>query len=190
MKTIYFITGNKGKFSEVEEKLQPLDIKLIQKDIGYPEIQADSLEDVVRYGAEDIKERFTSPFIIEDAGLFIKALKGFPGVYSKDVFYTIGCKGILKLLESTKERSAVFRSVYVFSKQKKEPILFKGESHGKIATSERGDGGFGYDPIFIPDGKIKTFAEMDMNEKNSVSHRGKALDKLIDTLKDNGDIKD
>jgi len=182
MRTIYFITGNKGKFSEVKEKLQPLDIELIQKDIGYPEIQTDSLEEVVRYGVKHIKERFHSPFIIEDAGLFIDALKGFPGVFSKDVFYTIGCKGILKLLESVKERSAVFRSVYAFSESGEESILFKGESHGKIANVERGKGGFGYDPIFIPDGKTKTFAEMDIREKNSVSHRGKALDKLIDFL--------
>lgn len=182
MRTIYFVTGNKGKFSEVKEKLQPLDIKLIQKDIGYPEIQTDSLEDVVQYGVKHIEERFHSPFIIEDAGLFIKALKDFPGVYSKDVFYTIGCKGILKLLKSVKERSAVFRSVYVYSEPKKEPVFFKGESQGKIANIERGKGGFGYDPIFIPNGKTKTFAEMNVTEKNSVSHRGKALDKLIDFL--------
>jgi XTP/dITP diphosphohydrolase len=183
MKTIYFITGNKGKFFEVKEKLQHLDIKLIQKDIGYPEIQADSLVVVVRYGVEHIRERYSKPFIIEDAGLFIDALKGFPGVYSKDVFYTIGCKGILKLLENTQERSAVFRSVYVYSEPKEEPIFFTGESHGKIANAERGEGGFGYDPIFIANGKTKTFAEMDVREKNSVSHRGKALDKLIDFFK-------
>jgi len=183
MKTICFITGNKGKFAEVKEKLKPLDVEVIQENLGYPEIQADSLKEVARYGVEHIKKRFSHPFIIEDAGLFIDALEGFPGVYSKYVFFTIGCKGIIKLLENIDERSAVFRSVYAYSEPDKEPIFFIGESFGKITTKERGEGGFGYDPIFIPAGETKTFAEMSIEGKNMFSHRGKALEKLIDFLK-------
>ena len=183
MRTIYFITGNKGKLSEVKEKLKPFDVEIIQKDLGYPEIQADSLENVVRYGVEHLKKSFFHPFIIEDAGLFIDALDGFPGVYSKYVFYTIGLKGILKLLEGKTERSAVFRSVYAYSTPETRPLFFVGECYGKITSKERGSGGFGYDPIFIPDGESKTFAEMTTEEKNRYSHRGRALDKLIDFLK-------
>lgn len=189
MKTIYFITGNKGKFSEVKEKLKTLDVEIIQKDIGYPEVQADSLEEVVRYGIEHIREKFSNPFIIEDAGLFINALEGFPGVYSKYVFFTIGCKGILKLLEDRRKRTAVFRSVYAYSEPKKEPTLFIGECIGTIAAKEKGEGGFGYDPIFISKGESRTFAEMSISEKNMFSHRGKALDKLVDFLKENTPIQ-
>lgn len=163
--------------------MQCLHITVIQKNVGYPEIQANSLEEVAGYGVEHIKKRFRHPFILEDAGLFIDALEGFPGVYSKYVFFTIGCKGILKLLEGNKKRTAVFRSVYVYSEPYKKPLFFIGECHGTIATEEKGEGGFGYDPIFIPDGKTVTFAEMSTKDKNRDSHRGKALDKLIDFLK-------
>lgn len=190
MKTIYFITGNKGKFSEVREKLQHLNIAILQHNIGYPEIQADSLEEVARYGAEYIKKRFSHPFILEDAGLFIDALDGFPGVYSKYVFLTIGCEGILKLLENKEQRTAVFRSVYVYSEPNKNPQFFVGESTGKIAAKKRGKGGFGYDPIFIPDDETKTFAEMNTKDKNKYSHRGKALNKLIEFLKENNTINE
>lgn len=184
MKTIYFITGNKGKLYEVKEKLKNLDVTVIQEDLGYPEVQGDSLKEVARYGVEHIKKRFLHPFIIEDAGLFVDALDGFPGVYSKYVFFTIGCKGILKLLEDKKRRTAVFRSVYAYSEPNKKPLFFIGECQGIIATKERGERGFGYDPIFIPDSETKTFAEMSTEEKNTFSHRGKALDKLIDFLKE------
>ena len=184
MKTIYFITGNKGKFSEVKEKLKRLDVAVIQENLGYPEVQGDSLEEVAGCGVEHIKKRFLPPFIIEDAGLFVDALDGFPGVYSKYVFFTIGCKGILKLLEDKKRRTAVFRSVYAYSEPNNKPLFFIGECQGIITTKERGEGGFGYDPIFIPDGETKTFAEMGTEEKNTFSHRGKALDKLIDFLKE------
>lgn len=183
MRTIYFITGNKGKLSEVKEKLKPFYVEIIQKDLGYPEIQADSLENVARYGVEHLKKSFSHTFIIEDAGLFIDALDGFPGVYSKYVFYTIGLKGILKIMENKTKRSAVFRSVYAYSESNTKPILFVGECKGTITTKEKGTGGFGYDPIFVPDGESRTFAEMSTEEKNRYSHRGRALDKLIDFLK-------
>ncbi len=179
MMTIYFITGNKGKFSEVKEKMRCLNVSLKQENFGYPEIQASTLEEVAGYGANHIRKRFNSPFIIEDAGLFIDVLEGFPGVYSKYGFLTIGCKGILKLMEGKKRRTATFKSVYVFSEPTKKPMFFIGECPGTIAPIEKGQGGFGYDPIFIPKGKYETFAEMSIMEKNKYSHRGKALDNLI-----------
>ena len=183
MKTMYFITGNKGKFLELQEKVKTLDIKIIQKDLGYPEIQADSLEEVAGYGVEYIQRSFSHPFVIEDAGIFIDALDGFPGVYSKYVFYSIGLKEILKLMNNKRNRKAVFQSIYAYAEQNKKPLFFKGECIGSITTEERGTGGFGYDPIFIPKGETKTFAEMTIEEKNSYSHRGKAIEKLIKYLK-------
>ena len=183
MKNLYFITSNKGKVAEVKEKVKSFDINIIQKDLGYPEIQADSLEEVAQYGVEYIRKEFSHSFILEDAGLFIDSLEGFPGVYSKYVFYTIGLAGILKLMENKKIRSAVFRSVYAYAKPNTKPILFIGECKGTITTKEKGIGGFGYDPIFIPEDKSKTFAEMAAEEKNRYSHRGKALEKIIEFLK-------
>lgn len=184
MKEIFFITSNKGKVQEATEKLRPLGFLVVQKDLGYTEVQADSLEEVAAWGASHIQERFHSTFILEDAGLFIKALQGFPGVYSKYVFFTIGLAGILQLLEGVENRKAVFRSVYAYSESGKKPMIVIGECEGSISTKKQGTYGFGYDPIFVPDGAQKTFGEMTMEEKNQFSHRGKALEKLITALSD------
>jgi XTP/dITP diphosphohydrolase len=183
MKEISFITSNKGKVLEATEKLKPLGFSVLQKDLGYPEVQADSLEEVAAWGATHVQERFNQCFILEDAGIFIEALQGFPGVYSKHVFFTIGLDGILRLLESVKNRTAVFRSVYAFSEPRKKPVLVVGECTGTITEKKRGKQGFGYDPIFIPDGAKKTFGEMSVTEKNQYSHRSKALEKLAIALK-------
>jgi XTP/dITP diphosphohydrolase len=181
MKTLYFITSNKSKFLEAQEKLKILNIKLVQKNLGYPEIQANTLKEVTRFGVAYIQKKFSHPFIIEDAGLFIDILKGFPGVYSSYIYHTIGCKGVLKLLEGTEiGRTAMFRSVYGYKKPDKKPVFFIGECHGTISREEKGESGFGYDPIFVPDGKARTFAQMTVVEKNNYSHRGMALEKFID----------
>ena len=185
MKTIYFITGNKGKVLEAKKKLSDIGIEVIQKDIGYPEIQADSLEEVAQFGEEHVQKQFNQPFILEDAGLFIDALDGFPGVYSSYVFYRIGLAGILKLLADIDDnnRKATFRSVLGYGQPDNKSKLFIGESSGTISKKTAGEHGFGYDPIFIPDGENKTFAQMKTEEKNQFSHRGKSLDKFIDFLK-------
>jgi XTP/dITP diphosphohydrolase len=185
MKKIYFITSNKGKLVEAQKKFSEINIDVVQKNIGYPEIQADSLEEVAFFGVEHVLKNFQSPFILEDAGLFIDALKGFPGVYSAYVFHTVGCDGVLKLMKDIKgeDRTAVFRSIFAYGKSDCKPYLFIGECKGVISTVKHGNNGFGYDPIFIPQNSNKTFAEMNISEKNSYSHRGKSLGKLIDFLK-------
>ena len=183
MNYIYFITSNKGKVWEAKQKFSNLNIDIIQKDLGYPEIQADSLEEVALFGANHVQKIFDKPFILEDAGLFIDSLKGFPGVYSAYVYYKIGLAGILKLLDSKKNRNATFRSVYAFGKSGRKPLLFIGECKGTISHEEKGTHGFGYDPIFIPQGESMTFAQMQTNQKNLISHRGDSLNKLIDFFK-------
>ena len=181
---LFFITSNKGKVLEATEKLLPLGFCVVQKDLGYPEVQADSLEEVAMWGVSHVRETFDKPFILEDAGLFIDALQGFPGVYSKYVFFTIGLPGVLQLLKGIKNRKAVFRSVYAYSEPGKKPILAFGECSGVIASEIQGIQGFGYDPLFIPDGAKKTFGKMTVEEKNHFSHRSKALEQLIMVLKD------
>lgn len=185
MKTIYFITSNKGKLQEAKEKLSAVDVEVIQKNLVYPEIQADTLEDVAHFGVEYLQKKIRNSFILEDAGLFIDSLNGFPGVYSSYVFHTIGCKGILKLLKdiSVGRRKACFRSVFAYKEPDEKPVFFPGACHGRISTQMLGDYGFGFDPIFIPIGETRTFAQMDVKEKNCFSHRGKSLEKLIDFFK-------
>jgi len=183
MKTLYFITSNKGKALEAKTKFSEINVKIIQKNLGYPEIQADSLEEVALFGVEDVKKRFDQPFFLEDAGLFIDALGGFPGVYSAYVFYRIGCDGVLKLMDNVDEKKACFRSVIAYGEPGKKPRLFVGECFGTLSKKALGNHGFGYDPIFIPDGETRTFGQMDTEEKNRFSHRGKSLEKLMDFFK-------
>lgn len=183
MKTLYFITSNKGKAIEAKTKFLETDVKIVQNDLGYPEIQADSLEEVALFGAEDVRKRFDQPFFLEDAGLFIDALGGFPGVYSAYVFYRIGCDGVLKLMDNVDKRKARFRSIIAYVEPGKKPRLFIGERIGTLSSRASGDHGFGYDPIFIPDGETRTFGQMETEEKNRFSHRGKSLEKLMDFFK-------
>ena len=184
MKELYFITSNKGKVKEATEKLRPLGFSVVQKDLGYPEVQADSLEEVAQQGVEHVRAKFHQAFMLEDAGLFIDSLQGFPGVYSKYVFFTIGLPGVLRLLQGVENRKAMFRSVYAYSEPGKKPVIVTGECKGIISNEKRGEHGFGYDPIFIPNDEEKTFGEMTIKEKNQFSHRAKALEKLITELKD------
>jgi XTP/dITP diphosphohydrolase len=183
MKQLYFITSNAGKLTEAAKKLHSFGFIVEQKNLGYPEIQTDSLIEVVTWGINHIQKRFDKPFMVEDAGLFIEALGNFPGVYSKYVFFTIGLPGILRLLESQRNRKAVFRSVYGYKEPGNEPVIAIGECAGCIAHEQRGTNGFGYDPIFITEHKHKTFGEMTPDEKNRFSHRAKALEKLMSVLK-------
>lgn len=166
---IRFVTSNRGKFVEAQGIIGDL----LQADVGYTEIQADTLEEVVLFGLRELSSRLDSPFIIEDAGLFIEALNGFPGVYSAYVQRTIGNAGVLKLMEGVGNRTAYFRSVVGYAAPGMEPVMFKGELRGVIGFEARGAGGFGYDPIFEVGGK--TLAEMDLEEKNRISHRGRSM---------------
>jgi len=118
----------------------------------------------------------------DDTGLEIAALNGQPGVHSarfagenKDSSANI--EKVISMLAGSQNREARFRTVIALILDNKE-YLFEGIVNGTIISGKRGSGGFGYDPIFIPDGKILTFAEMDLSEKNSVSHRARAFEKL------------
>ena len=179
MKILNVVTSNEGKYKEYKDKLRKYyEIEMLN--IDYPEIQADELEDVVEYAIDDLKEH--APLIIDDSGLFIEKLKGFPGVYSSYVMRTLGCDGILRLLENIDLRKARFECVIGFIGE--EMKLFKGESFGYITKKKLGTKGFGYDPIFRPEGREQTYAEMWTKEKNKISHRGRAMDSLLDYLKD------
>lgn len=178
-----FVTSNKGKLDEVRSYLSPLGIEVIQKKVEYPEIQANTLEEVVTFGINWLKDYFDQPFFIDDSGLFIEAFHGFPGVYSAYIYKTLGNEGVLKLMAGLKNRKAYFKSVIGYYDG--ELHLFKGIVYGKIINQKRGEHGFGFDPIFLPDGSTKTFAEMATSEKNKISHRGRALTEFARWLKEN-----
>jgi XTP/dITP diphosphohydrolase len=149
---------------------------------AYPEIQAESLEITIVPGLEWAISKYDRPIMIDDSGLFIDALKGFPGVYSSYVFKTIGNDGILGLMRDEKRRSARFECCIGFEMPGKDPFIAKGVAKGSIATKKSGTGGFGYDPIFIHEGYSTTYAELDVNEKNRISHRGRAIEIFLAEL--------
>ncbi len=176
--TIQFITTNAGKFAEVSEQLALANLKIVHLDRSYPEIQTDRLEKVLKYAATGLDDEVTGDYLIDDSGLFIEALGSFPGVYSAFVQKKIGNKGILKLMAGEKYRAAFFETVFLLRKGDEHEV-FHGQCRGTIAEAERGKGGFGYDPIFIPEGETRTFAEMSVKEKNAISHRGRAAADLL-----------
>jgi len=173
---ISFITSNKGKFVEARAIID----ELVQKDLGYTEIQADTLEEVAAYGMREVMSRLDGPAMLEDAGLFIEALNGFPGVYSAYVQKTIGNEGILRLMDGVSNRRAYFKSVVVYAKPGLEPQMFQGILQGQIGYEARGSSGFGYDPIFYVG--ERSLAEMELAEKNSLSHRAASMRALKEWL--------
>jgi XTP/dITP diphosphohydrolase len=181
--TITFITGNQHKVKEAQGIFHQFNIEVEHVDLGYPEIQGE-LIDVARFGAVDAARRLGRPVIVEDAGLFIKALNWFPGTYSSYVQDTLGNQGILKLMNNVKDRYAEFRSVIGFATPKTEPETFLGVVGGQIAHQEKGDHGFAYDPLFVPEGYSQTFGELTRKEKNEFSHRRRSLENFAQWYKD------
>lgn len=178
--TLAFVTSNKNKFEEAEKVAKEYGIEIEHRNIAYIEIQADSLVEVVKPSAQQAYKIAGQPCFVEDAGLFISSLGGFPGPYSSYVFKTIGNQGILRLMEDLEDRRAEFRSAVGFCGSNSEPEVFQGKVTGTITKEERGSKGFGYDPIFMPDrGEGGTFAEMAMEMKNLLSHRADAIEKFV-----------
>ncbi len=176
-KEIAIATSNIHKIRELEQVLSKCSIRLRQVDIPKIEIQSEDLQLVAINAAIAVYNILREPVIVEDAGLFVEALSGFPGSYSSYVFKTIGINGILRLLEGVEDRRAYFESVIALA-HNRGVLCVRGRVYGSIATEPRGSGGFGFDPIFVPEGSTKTFAEMSLEEKNKYSHRGRAAREL------------
>ena len=176
---VYFATTNRKKFEEAFKVAGKFKIRLEIARVNAVEPQGE-LNEIALSKALQAFEKVKKPVVVEDSGLFIRALKGFPGPYSSFVYRTIGCEGILKLMRGLRERKAEFRcaAVYYDGAHKIEVL----ESvEGRIAEKVRGKGGFGFDPIFIPEGFSKTFAEAP-EIKVKVSHRTRALERLFSAL--------
>ena len=184
---LFFTSSNENKFQEAERILSNLGIKLNFFKTILEEIQSDDLYEIARHKAINAYDLVQKPVIIEDDGLFIDSLNGFPGPYSSYVYDTIGNKGIMNLLENCETRDAKFVSIIAYCDESFYPKLFESSIPGKISSVIE-KGGWGYDPIFIPDGESKTYANV--SDKDKFSHRAAALTKFsswfLDKQKDNG----
>ncbi|MDQ3873123.1 MAG: RdgB/HAM1 family non-canonical purine NTP pyrophosphatase [Thermoproteota archaeon] len=175
METIVFASTNQNKFLEVQLILSTWKISVEFLQIHLVEIQSDSLEEIATEKAKTAFAKVGRPIVVEDDGLFIDSLGGFPGQYSSFVFKTIGNSGIIKLLAGSAKRSAYFRSLFAFYDGRTLSIS-EGRVDGKISCTIT-DGGWGYDPIFVPAGADLTFAQL-KKRKNDYSHRKRALEKF------------
>jgi XTP/dITP diphosphohydrolase len=169
---LFFVSSNRHKYQEAKKILQSFGINLKFLKYELEEIQSSSLKEIASKKAIQAFQKCKKPIIIEDDGLFINSLGGFPGPYSSYVFKTIGNNGILQLLK--KNREAKFISIVSYHDDKNYK-LFEANIDGTISNSQNGTS-WGYDPIFIPKNFSKTFAQL--NTKNDLSHRYKALKKF------------
>lgn len=195
MNIIFFVSNNIHKYSEIKsilhDRTTDLDFNFYKQNII--EIQDDQIEKIAIEKAKSAYNTVKRPIIIEDDGLFINSLNGFPGQYSSYVFKSIGNRGILRLLEGSRDRSAFFKSIFVYRNGIIAKV-FSGQINGKISLTIT-DGGWGYDPIFIPFNNHnkhdnKTFAELNKtNKKNELSHRRLALDKFLKWFTQNNKLK-
>lgn len=186
-------SGNHDKYLELSAKLAEVPgVKLMTpSDFGISlDVAEDgaTLEENSSLKARAFFGLFGIPALADDTGLFVDALEGAPGVYSarysgEGATYESNRKKLLKELSGVKERGAEFRTVICFASGTGENISFEGICRGTITEGELGSGGFGYDALFVPDGYDLTFAEMPPELKNRISHRGKALDRLIGYLR-------
>lgn len=182
MKKIYFVTSNVHKLSEANEIGRRYDILFEKIDVNVDEIRSESIEEIAKQKAIKSYEIVKKPIVVEDTGIFIECLQGFPGTYSAYVEKKIKNAGILKLMDDCENRKAKFISCVVLYDGKTLKI-FNGECNGEIAKEERGKYGFGYDPIFIPidekNVKKQTFGE-NFELKKMLSHRTKAFEKFCE----------
>lgn len=184
MKDITFITGNKNK---LREATQILDVDIVSQELDLREIQDVDLEKVVEEKLMHGYEMLKKPVMVEDTGLFFNALNGFPGALIKLLIERIGREGIVKMLKGFEDKTATAKCAVGFTKDGKDLKIFIGKIEGEI-VNPKGVSGFGWDPIFQPKGYDKTFAEMNSEEKNAISHRFKALEKFKDFLENEGKI--
>ncbi|MEW6748502.1 MAG: RdgB/HAM1 family non-canonical purine NTP pyrophosphatase [Candidatus Micrarchaeota archaeon] len=170
---LLFATSNAHKFEEASAMLLARGIKLRRLPFEHREIRSDSLEEIAREAVDAAFRKCGKPVFVEDTGLFVEALDGFPGTYSGWALKKIGYQGLLKLLSGVDERSAYFEACIAYHDGNGVSV-FRGRCDGAITEEPAGDGGFGFDPVFVPSGHSQTFAQ-NIPLKNKLSHRYKSL---------------
>ena len=173
--SVVFATSNRGKLEEARAILKPFGIEVEQFDGKGIEIQADTNLEVAEHASRGASAAAGRAVLVEDAGLYVDTLSGFPGPYSAYVFKTVGVDGLLRLLAGSSSRRARFVSSLAFCEPGAEPTTFEGTVSGTIATRPRGSMGFGFDPVFVPRGGSRTFGELTVEEKCGLSHRAASM---------------
>lgn len=169
---LFVVTGNAKKVEEIRAILPAFLIEQISLDLIEP--QGLDVAEVARAKAADAFARLNRPVIVEDTGLEIRTWNGLPGALIKWFYETVGCAGILKMMSGEADRRAVARTAIALADFRGVRVAV-GERSGEITTTIRCENGFGFDPIFLPEGESLTYGEMDLETKSRDSHRTRAL---------------
>jgi len=186
-------TANPDKAREIADALSGFELLPRPDDVPEVDETADTLEGNARLKAEALCKATGEPAVADDTGLEVEALDGRPGVYSSrysgpNATYADNVNKLIQELDGMENRRARFRTVALVSYPDGSELLAEGIVDGSIAPEARGDEGFGYDPVFVPDdGDGRTFAEMTLAEKQQVSHRGRAFRALAEKLSPESD---
>jgi XTP/dITP diphosphohydrolase len=175
---LWFVTQNAHKYQEARRVLDPFGIEIRMLDSPKTEIQSTNLGEIAKFAAEEAAKKNNRKVVVEDSGLFINALNGFPGPFSSYVHATIGVEGLLRLMRQQRRREAYFQASLALASPRNPYVEFAGKVNGAISHKSRGTKGFGFDPIFIPNDSRKTFAQGGKEFKDKYSHRAIAFRKL------------
>lgn len=180
------VTNNQHKIAELRPVFEEYGIHFKTTPHSKVEIRSDEVSTVAEVAAEYAFDELGIPVVVDDTGLYITSLNGFPKAYAAFVLRTIGIEGILRLMSGIQDRSAKFITAVGYS-DGTQIRVFTGATLGTISQIPMGDNGFGYDPIFIPNGIDKTYAQLSMTEKVSISHRTKAFRAFLAWYMEQGD---
>lgn len=176
------VTGNTGKLREAE---RILGLRPDSEALDLPEIQSLDLEEVLREKGEEAWRRLGRPIVVEETGLELDALGGFPGPLVKWMLQAVGAEGISRTALALGEPRAVARCALLY-RDAEQVVIAEGAVAGKLVAEPRGDHGFGWDPVLVPDGESRTFAELRPEEKDRLGHRGQAWRALEARLAERG----
>lgn len=184
--TFYLATGNPHKVEEIEQALDGTGVSVEQAEVDLDEIDAEDVADVTLRKVMDAYKTIEPDgvTIVDDTGLYVDALNGFPGSHASFFLEKCGNDGLLTLMQGKDDREAYFKTcMAIYEPEKDDVTLLTGRCGGRITREQRGDEGFGYDPVFVPEGHDRTFAE-DTEHKMQVSHRTQVIEALVDWVEE------
>jgi non-canonical purine NTP pyrophosphatase (RdgB/HAM1 family) len=185
------VTGNPGKLVEVRRLLGAADegASFDAVELDLPEIQSLDIHEVLRGKADEAWRRLGRPLVVEETGLYLEAMNGFPGPLVKWMLAAVGPEGIARAARALGDDRVEARCV-LFYKDRAREWIAEGSTRGRLVLPGRGPGGFGWDPVFLPEGECRTYGELLPTEKDRLGHRGRAWralrEKLADRLSEAG----
>ena len=181
--TFVLVTGNPGKLEEARRILEAAGIAANCESIAIdlPEIQSLDIGEILRVKADEAWRRIGRPVVVEETGLYLPGLNGFPGPLVKWMLEAVGPQGVARAAAAFGDPRAEARCCLMWKDGSRE-IAAQGSTHGELVLPGRGNGGFGWDPVFLPAGETRTYGELPAVEKDRLGHRGRAWRALVARL--------